>query len=116
MADHIECLKSLLRTARYEDSLSKGLHESLKALECEETPSLCVLASNCEEDNYKNLITALSKQKNVPLLMVDNRVDLGEWIGLCKYDNEKVARKIRGCSCVVLRNIPKDNADLSTVL
>ncbi len=102
MADHTESLQRLLKTARFDNKLSKGLHETLKALSCDEAPALCVLANNCEEAQYKNLVTALAKQKGVPLLSVDDRVLLGEWIGLCQYDEDNQARKIRGCSSVVI--------------
>lgn len=34
---------------------------------------------------------------------VDNNKKLGEWAGLCKIDKDGKARKIVGCSCVVIK-------------
>jgi len=33
---------------------------------------------------------------------VDDSKKLGEWAGLCKIDKEGKARKVVGCSCVVV--------------
>ncbi len=61
--DQVEnnALKQLINTARYNDNLSKGLHEVCKALECTEKPVLCVLAKDCKEDAYKKLVEALCR-------------------------------------------------------
>ena len=100
-------LQKLLKLAGYEDKLAKGLHEVCKALEASneggKKADLCVLAEDCEEDKYKQLITALCSQYGVPLVKVPKRKELGEWIGLCKYDATGTARKVRGCSSVVIR-------------
>ena len=100
-------LQKLLQLANYEDKLAKGLHEVCKALEANNAEGrkadLCVLAEDCEEEKYKQLITALCKQYQVPLLKVAQRKELGEWVGLCKYDATGTARKVRGCSSVVIR-------------
>lgn len=34
---------------------------------------------------------------------MDNNKKLGEWAGLCKIDKDGKARKIVGCSCVVIK-------------
>jgi ribosomal protein L7Ae-like RNA K-turn-binding protein len=34
---------------------------------------------------------------------VDDNKKLGEWVGLCKIDKEGKARKVVGCSCVVVK-------------
>ena len=36
-------------------------------------------------------------------IQVDDNKKLGEWAGLCKIDKEGKARKIVGCSCVVVK-------------
>lgn len=110
MADNFtESIRQILNNARNSDNLARGLHEVCKALESQEKPALCILAEDCEEAKYKQLITALCKEKGVDLVKVDQRVELGEWVGLCKVDETGTARKIRGCSSVVVRKVTKDD-------
>jgi small subunit ribosomal protein S12e len=52
---------------------------------------------------YKKLVQALCNEHQIPLIKVDNNKKLGEWAGLCKIDNTGKARKIVGCSCVVIK-------------
>ncbi len=100
-------VQKLLKLAGYEDKLAKGLHEVCKALESTyaegKKADLCILADDCSEEKYKQLIVALCKQYKIPLLRVPHRKDLGEWVGLCKYDPTGAARKVRGCSSVVIK-------------
>ena len=100
-------LQKLLKLAGYEDKLAKGLHEVCKALEATgsdgKKAELCILAEDCQEDKYKQLITSLCSQYKIPLIKVAQRKELGEWVGLCKYDATGVARKVRGCSSVVIK-------------
>ena len=114
-----ESLIKLLTTARFEDNLAKGLHESCKAIESlydGNRAALCILAEDCKEEKYKQLVTALCKQNSIPLVKVENRVSLGEWVGLCKFDSTNTARKIRGCSCMVIKRFnERDQADVDLV-
>lgn len=71
---------------------------------CRRQALLCVLADNCTEAMYKKLVQALCQEHNIPLLKVDNNKKLGEWSGLCKIDKEGKARKVVGCSCVVVKD------------
>ena len=74
------------------------------------------MAEDCQEAKYKQLITALCKQNGVPLVKIDSRVTLGEWMGLCKFDSTNTARKIRGCSCIVIKKFnERDQADVDLV-
>ncbi|PNF19686.1 40S ribosomal protein S12 [Cryptotermes secundus] len=84
-------------------SLAHGLHEAAKALDKRQA-LLCVLAENCNEPMYKKLVQALCNEHQIPLIKVDNNKKLGEWAGLCKIDNTGKARKIVGCSCVVVKD------------
>ncbi|CAF1276435.1 unnamed protein product [Rotaria sp. Silwood1] len=95
----IEVLKSAARN----DGLARGLRESVKALDRREA-HLCVLASNCDEQNYVKLIEALCAEHNINLLRVDDNKKLGEWAGLCKLDKDGKARKVVRCSCCVVRD------------
>ena len=55
----------------------------------------------------------MAKQSNVPLITVDKRDDLGEWLGHCKYDKEGNARKVKGCSSVAIKQYGEENAALA---
>ncbi len=65
------------------DGLQRGLHESAKALD-RHSAKLCVLARDVDSDEYKTLVTALCKEGSVPLLYIDTREKLGEFVGLAK--------------------------------
>jgi len=36
-------------------------------------------------------------------MQVENKEDLGEWVGLCKIDKDGKPRKVVKCSCVVIK-------------
>ena len=38
------------------------------------------------------------------VVQVENSKELGQWAGLCKIDTEGQARKVVGCSCVVIKS------------
>lgn len=54
----------------------------------------CVLAENCDEPMYTKLVEALCNEHQIPLVKIKDKKQLGEWIGLCKYDKEGKARKV----------------------
>ncbi len=97
-----EALQSVLKAALVTDGLARGLREAAKALDKRQA-HLCVLANNCDEPLYVKLVEALCHEHNIPLLKVDDNKKLGEWSGLCKIDKEGKARKVVGCSCVVVK-------------
>ena len=80
----------------------KGLNEVSKCLDRKEA-LLCILADNCEDAKYKKLIHALCKSNGIKLLEVDDRLQVGEWLGLCKYDKKAKPRKVRGTSSVAIK-------------
>ncbi len=96
-------LKQVLKTSLYADGLARGLRESVKALDRHEAV-LCILSQQCNEPAYVKLITALcnDSQPAVPLVRVEDGKMLGEWAGLCKYQDGKAVKPV-GCSCVVIR-------------
>merc|ERR1711962_1825294 len=105
--DIFEALQEILKQAMVHDGLSRGLREAVKALD-KRTALLCVLANNCDEQSYVKLIEALCAEHSINLIKVDDNKKLGEWAGLCKIDNEGNARKVVGCSCVVVRDWGKE--------
>ncbi|XP_022253339.1 40S ribosomal protein S12-like isoform X2 [Limulus polyphemus] len=95
-------LQEVLKLALIHDGLARGLHEAAKALDKRQA-HLCVLATNCDEAMYIKLVEALCAEHQINLIKVDSNKKLGEWAGLCKIDKEGKARKIVGCSCVVVK-------------
>jgi small subunit ribosomal protein S12e len=105
-----DALKEVLKQALICDGLSRGLHETAKALDKREA-HFCVLAENCDEPMYTKLVEALCAEHDIPLIKVKDNKTLGEWVGLCKYDKEGTARKVVKCSSCVVKNWgPEDQA------
>merc|ERR1712137_40911 len=96
-------LQEILKLAMIHDGLARGLREAVKTLDKRQA-LLCALANNCDEQMYVKLIEALCAEHNINLIKVDDNKKLGEWAGLCKIDKEGKARKIVGCSCVVVKD------------
>merc|ERR1712024_354804 len=98
-----QAIQEVLKEALIHDGLARGLRETTKALDKRQAIA-CILAENCDEENYKKLIKALCMEHEIPLITVDDGQKLGEWAGLCKIDKEGEARKIVRCSCVVIKD------------
>merc|ERR1712018_600700 len=96
-------VQEILKISLIHDGLARGLRESVKALDKRQA-LLCVLANNCDESMYVKLIEALCGEHGINLIKVDENKKLGEWTGLCKIDKEGNARKVVGCSCVVVKD------------
>ena len=116
--DVISALQEVLKNALVRDGLRRGLHECTKALD-RRSARLCCLASNCENEEYKRLIQALCEESKVPLIMVDEGDQLGEWVGLAKVrDNggDKEIRKVVRCSCAVVTDFGIESAAATRVM
>lgn len=62
-------IQEVLKTALIHDGLARGLHECTKALDKRQA-HLCVLANNCDEQNYVRLIEALCAEHGINLIKV----------------------------------------------
>ena len=58
----------------------------------------------------------MAKAGGIPLIEVDHRNDLGEWLGHCHYDKEGNARKVKGTSSVAIKDYGEETEDLQFVL
>jgi small subunit ribosomal protein S12e len=99
-----EAISGVLKNSMYQNGLARGLNESAKALDSGRGV-ICFLAKDCDEQNYRKLITGLCRERNITIVDVEKKAELGEWAGLCKYDADTIARKVNGCSCVVVCKI-----------
>merc|ERR1711935_1241227 len=107
-----DAIKNVIKKSMAIDGLVKGLNQVGKALDTKQA-YICILATDCDDPKYKKIITALAKQNKIPLIEVDSRNDLGEWLGQCKYDKEGVARKVRGASSCAVKTYGEQSEALT---
>ncbi|GAA5934379.1 hypothetical protein JCM3775_000340 [Rhodotorula graminis] len=110
-----DALQEVLKKALVHDGLARGLRECAKALDKRQA-HLCVLNESCTEGEYVKLIEALCAEHKINLIKISDPKLLGEWAGLCKLDKEGVARKVVGCSCVVVKDYGQESEALSVLL
>merc|ERR1712186_222778 len=82
-------LQEVLKTALIHDGLARGIRECAKAMD-------------------KRVVEALCAEHEINIMKVEDNKKLGEWAGLCKLDKEGNARKVVGCSCVVVKDFGKE--------
>merc|ERR1712173_253155 len=82
-----QAIQEVLKDSMICDGLARGLRETTKALDKRQAIA-CILAEDCDEENYKKLVQALCMEHQIPLIKVDDNKKLGEWAGLCKIDKE----------------------------
>ena len=58
----------------------------------------------------------MCKANNIPIIEVEKRAEIGEWLGQCKYDKEGVARRVKGCSSVAVKDYGEETEALNFVL
>jgi len=107
-------IQEVLKNSLIQGGLARGLHECAKALD-KRTAHLCVLANSCDEPMYVKLVEALCAEHGINLIKIEDNKKLGEWAGLCKIDKEGKARKVVGCSCVVVKDYGKESQALDVV-
>ncbi|KAJ3006026.1 40S ribosomal protein S12 [Thoreauomyces humboldtii] len=110
-----EALQEVLKKALVHDGLARGLREAAKALDRRQA-QLCVLVETCTEKEYIKLVEALCAEHDINLIKVSDAKKLGEWAGLCKIDREGNARKVVGCSCVVVKDNGEDTEAMNVLL
>lgn len=107
----------LLDVNRYTDELDYPFHDSLSTkLTLRRQAHLCVLVETCTEKLYIQLVEALCAEHNINLIKVQDGKKLGEWVGLCKIDKEGNARKVVGCSCVVVKDFGEESEASNFIL
>ncbi|XP_021298165.1 40S ribosomal protein S12 [Herrania umbratica] len=110
--DLTTAIQVVLRKSLAHGGLARGLHEGAKAIE-KHAAQLCLLAEDCDQPDYVKLVRALCSDHQTDLLPIPSAKVLGEWAGLCKIDSEGKARKVVGCSCVVVKDFGEDSTALT---
>ena len=64
-----EALPQVLKKAKYQNGVKKGLREVVKYLD-KRVAHLCILAKDCDEPQYTRLVEALCTLHQIPLLKV----------------------------------------------
>jgi len=95
--------------------LLKGLNECAKAID-RQSALLCFLAENCDDEKYMRLIKSLCQMHKVPLLKVEDKIKLGEWVGHFKRDKTGEMTKIRRTSCVVITDFGMQTNEFNIVM
>ncbi|KAF4353751.1 hypothetical protein CsatB_013028 [Cannabis sativa] len=112
--DIMTALQLVLRKSLAHSGIARGLHEGAKVIE-KHAAQLVVLAEDCDQPDYVKLVKGLCADHNVNMMTVPSAKTLGEWVGLCKIDSEGKARKVVGCSCVVVKDYGEDHEALHVV-
>ncbi|KAL5995027.1 40S ribosomal protein S12 [Asimina triloba] len=106
--DVMIALQLVLKKALAHGGLARGLHEGAKVIE-KHAAQLCVLAEDCNRPDYVKLVRAFCADHNVNFISIPSAKTLGKWAGLCKIDSEGKARKVVGCSCVVVKDFGEES-------
>ena len=92
--DRETAIQKALKVALTRGTVVKGISEVLKALEAKKV-KVVFLAENCDNDQYKQTITALAKERKVPVLTVDTWENLKDYcrLGLLSSTIKEIAEK-----------------------
>ncbi|KAF8407241.1 hypothetical protein HHK36_006368 [Tetracentron sinense] len=112
--DIMMALELVLKKSMDHYGLARGFHEGAKVIK-KHAAQLCVLAEDCDQMDSVKMIKALCADHNVSLIVVPSSKTLGEWAGLCKIDAKGKARKVVGCSCVVVKDYGEEPEGLDIV-
>ena len=86
MADSEAAVQMVLKKALAHDGLSRGLHETVRAIEKGQA-QLCIIASDCDNPDLGKLTQALCSEHGVSLLSVPESKQLGQWSGVSHLES-----------------------------
>lgn len=110
-----EAISVVIRKSLEANGLVRGLSEVARALD-RRTAHMCILAEDCDDEEYKKLITALCKQGEIDLINVEEREKLAQWANLVRKDDTGNIKKTMKCSCVAIRDFGERSRALDYLL
>eukprot|EP00817_Percolomonadidae_sp_ATCC50343_P007599 CAMPEP_0117425186 /NCGR_PEP_ID=MMETSP0758-20121206/5494_1 /TAXON_ID=63605 /ORGANISM="Percolomonas cosmopolitus, Strain AE-1 (ATCC 50343)" /LENGTH=124 /DNA_ID=CAMNT_0005209491 /DNA_START=106 /DNA_END=480 /DNA_ORIENTATION=+ len=105
----MSALKDVLKDAACSYGLSRGINEVCRAVDKRQA-HFVVLAENCDEKHYKDLVVALCNEAKINVINVPDKFVLGEMCGIATYDKNMKVRKKQKCSSVAVRDCPDSPA------
>ncbi|RNF17894.1 40S ribosomal protein S12 [Trypanosoma conorhini] len=109
-----DAIRIVVRKSREVNGLVRGLSEVARALD-RRTAHMCLLAADCEDEEYKKLIKGLATQANIDFVEVESREELAEWAGLQKQKSDGSVKTFK-CSCVAIRDFGERTRALDMLL
>ncbi|EAN96753.1 putative 40S ribosomal protein S12 [Trypanosoma cruzi] len=109
-----DAIRIVVRKSLEVNGLVRGLSEVARALD-RRTAHMCLLAADCEDEEYKKLIKALASQANIDFVEVESREELAEWAGLQKQKSDGSVKTFK-CSCVAIRDFGERTRALNMLL
>ncbi|CAG9570965.1 putative 40S ribosomal protein S12 [Leishmania major strain Friedlin] len=110
-----DAVRIVIQKSLEANGLVRGLSEVARTLDCK-TAHMCILADDCEDEEYKKLVTALAKQGNIDLINVEEREKLAQWAGLVRRDVAGEVTKTLKCSSVAIRDFGERTKALDYLL
>ncbi|EDR27559.1 40S ribosomal protein S12, putative [Entamoeba dispar SAW760] len=100
LPQELKDIKAILYQARAQNALTKGIRQCLKVIEAKKA-LYCFIAEDCDNDKYTGLLKAICKEQGVKIVMVPQKIQLGEWTNQCKI-RDGAAVRIAKCSCATV--------------
>lgn len=93
-------------------NVAKGIRCTIKAI-LKGKARLVLLADDCENKDYKNLVAGLCKKHNVKLQTVEKKELLGRALGLTHFKADGSVRRQMNCgACAIIRYGSVDTQEL----
>ena len=103
MAEEANTLTLGLKQINLSGSVAKGVKCTVKAI-MKGKARLVLLAEDCQNKDYINLITGLCKKYSVKLQTVPQKEELGKALGLTNLKSDGLVRRQMSCgACAILK-------------